>query len=67
MSTTHITIERQKPYIVIIQGDVFARNGVYEFSEEFDDLAQARQYVQAESAKVIEQNKKNVVRTVENL
>jgi len=64
---TNISIERQKPYIVWITGDAGARNGAFELCEEFDNLAQARAYARKESAKIIKQNKKNVVRTVEKL
>lgn len=64
---THITIEKQKPYVVWIYGDAGARNGAFEISEEFDDLASARAYVSAESAKIIKQNKHSVVRRVEKI
>jgi hypothetical protein len=66
-TVTHITIERNPPYIVIVQGDAGARNGAYEYSELFDDLGSARAYVNAESDKLVKENKKNVVRRVENL
>lgn len=64
---TNISIERQKPYVVYISGDAGARNGVFELSEEFDNLAQARAYARKEAAKLIKHNKKNVIRTVEKV
>lgn len=64
---THITIEKQKPYIVWIQGDVGARVGFFENSEKFDDLASARAYARAESAKIVKQNKHLLVRTTEKV
>lgn len=66
-TVTHITIERNPPYIVTVQGDAGARNGAYEYSELFGDLASARAYVNSESDKLVKENKKNVVRKVENL
>ncbi len=64
---THITIEKQKPYIVWIQGDAGARIGVFEISEEFEDLGSAREYARAESAKLVKQNKHSLVRTIEKV
>lgn len=67
LTVTRITIERNPAYIVTIQSDAMARNGAYEYSELFDDLASARAYVNAESDKLTKENKKNVVRRVENI
>lgn len=66
-TVTHITIERFPPFVVTINGDVGARNGAYCYSDFFEDLASARAYVNAESDKLVKENKKNVVRRVENL